>query len=30
MNKKAAITAGELEKAQAVLRSLSEKLRQMG
>ena len=30
MNKKAAITAGELEKAQAVLISLSEKLRQMG
>ena len=30
MNKKAAITAGELEKAQAVLRSLSEKLGQMG
>ena len=30
MNKKAVITAGELEKAQAVLRSLSEKLRQMG
>ena len=30
MKKKAAITAGELEKAQAVLRSLSEKLRQMG